>query len=137
MPRVSSVPMVHRAVAAGFLALALVNFFFAGLGAFGAATYDAHQGVGSLLVVVALVLALLAWAGRRDALPASAALLALTLLQALLGIAGEDVGVLGGLHALNGLLVLFAAHQAMRGLPLAFGAPGTGESNGAPRDPRL
>ena len=110
--------MIHRALASGFLALAVVNFFFAGLGAFGEMTYDAHEGTGSLLMVMAAVLAILAVVGRREALRASVALTFLMLLQVLLAVGGEEIGVLGGLHPLNGLLVLFAAHQAMRGLPL-------------------
>ena len=114
----SGVPLIHRALAAGFLALGVVNFFFAGLGAFGEMTYAAHQGTGSLLMVLAAVLAVLAVMGRREALQASVALTFLMLLQVLLAVLGEEVGVLGGLHPVNGLLVLFAAHQAWQGRPL-------------------
>ena len=113
----------HRGLAFLFLGVAaLVQFFLAGLGAFGATSYDAHQGVGSLLTLVALVLVILAAVGRRPALPASAALLVLMLIQTALGVSGEDVGVLGGLHPVNGLLILFMAHQAARALPI----PGVG-----------
>lgn len=111
----------HRGLAFLFLGVAaLVQFFLAGLGAFGATSYDAHQGVGSLLTLVAIVLVILAAVGRREALPASAALLVLMLVQTALGVAGDDVGVLGGLHPVNGLLILFIAHQAARGLAIPW-----------------
>lgn len=118
----SGVAKFHRGLAFLFLGIAaIVQFFLAGLGAFGAESFDAHAAIGSTLVVVALVLAVLAFIGRREALPASIALFVLTLIQSALGAAGEDVGFLGGLHPVNALLVLFAAHQAARGLPLPVG----------------
>ena len=118
----SSFPTIHRALAAGFLALAAAGLFFAGLAAYGATTYTPHDTIGSGLMVVAAVLAVLAIVGRREARPASLALFALRLVQVLLGVFGEDVGALGGLHALNAVLVLLAAYQAMRGVPLRMPA---------------
>ena len=117
----SNVARIHQGLGFLFLALGLVNFFLAGLLAFAGDARDAHQGLGSLLGLLALVLLILAVVGRRAALPASAALFVLMILQTVLAVAGRDVGFLGGLHAVNGLLVLFAAHQAARGLPLPFG----------------
>ena len=35
--------------------------------------------------------------------------------------------MLGALHPVNGLLILFVAHQTARGLPLPIGARGGGE----------
>ncbi|HEV3000351.1 MAG TPA: DUF6220 domain-containing protein [Solirubrobacteraceae bacterium] len=118
----SSVPTIHRALAAGFLAVAVVSFFFAGLAAYGVTTYTPHESIGNGLMVVAALLAVLAIAGRREARPASLALVGLMLLQVLLGVFGEDVGALGGLHAVNSLLVLLAAWQALRGVPLRMPA---------------
>ena len=118
----SNVARIHQGLGFLFLTLGLVNFFLAGLLAFaGGDARDAHQGLGSLLGLLALVLLILAVVGRRAALPASAALFVLMILQTVLAVAGEDVGFLGGLHAVNGLLILFTAHQAARGLPLPFG----------------
>ena len=109
----------HRGLAFLFLGVAaLVQFFLAGLGAFGATSFDAHAAVGSLLTLVALVLVILAAVGRRAALQASVVLLVLMIIQNVLGAAGDDVGVLGGLHPVNGLLILFMAHQAARALPV-------------------
>ena len=53
-------------------------------------------------------------------------LLVLTILQSLWAGLGEDTSaVFGALHPLNGLLILFVAHQAARGLPLPIGGPPT------------
>lgn len=118
MPGVSSVPTIHRALAAGFLALATAGLFFAGLGAYGVTTYRPHETIGSVLMLLAALLFVLAAAGRREARSASMALWFLMLLQLLLGAFGEDLGALGGLHAVNALLVLAAAYQALRGAPI-------------------
>lgn len=118
MPRLSSVATIHRAVAAGFLALALVDVFFAGLTAFDATTSHAHADLGSLLVAVAAVLAVLAVVDRPEAREASIALSFAMLVQVLLGVFADDVGVLGGLHGLLAVGVLWVAHQALRGQPV-------------------
>jgi hypothetical protein len=115
----STVARIHRGLAFFFLAVGLVAFFLAGLGAFGAESFDAHRGSGSLMVLLSLILLILAAVGRREVLTQSGVLFGLMLVQMGLALAGEDVGVLGGLHPVNGLLVLFVAHQAARGLPLA------------------
>ena len=124
----------HRGLAFLFLGIAaIVQFFLAGLGAFGETdAYDVHQGVGSLLTLVALVLVVLAAVGRRESLHASIALLVLMIIQTVLGVSGEDVSVLGGLHPVNGLLILFAAHQAARGLPIPGLGGGGRNATGGP-----
>ena len=115
----SNVASAHRGLAFLFLAIGVIAFFLAGLGAFGEG-FDAHRGSGSLLLLLSLVLLILAAVGRREAVKQSAALFGLMIVQMLLAIAGEDVSVLGGLHPVNGLLILFVAHQTARALPLPF-----------------
>ena len=46
MPGLSTVASIHRALAAAFVALVLVEFFFAGLVAFGETTSYAHRDLG-------------------------------------------------------------------------------------------
>jgi hypothetical protein len=116
----SSVAKAHRGLAFLFLAIGLVAFFLAGMGAFGEG-FDAHRGSGSLLLGLSLILLVLAAIGRRDVLGQSAILFGLMIVQMLLSVAGENVSILGGLHPINGLLILFVAHQVARGLPLHFG----------------
>lgn len=126
----STVAKIHQGLGFLFLLLGIVMFFLAGLGAFGVESYDSHSALGTFLGVLALIILVLAVVGRRGALPASAALFVLMIVQTLLGSIGEDVGILGALHPVNALLVLAAAHQAARGLPLP---PGDRTSRAASR----
>ena len=125
----SSVAKAHQSLGFLFLLLAVLQFFLAGIGVFGdglgSDDYTPHRIVGSLLIVVALVLVILAVVGRRPALPASGALLVLIILQSLLAVLGtETSSFIGALHPVNGLLILFVAHQAARGLALRIGGRG-------------
>ena len=116
-----TVPSIHRGLGFLFLGLALIMFFLAGLGTFGEG-FDAHLAVGRVMLLGALLLLILAAVGRREALVQSAVLFGLMLLQSVLAGVGEDAAVIGALHPVNGLLVLFVAHQAARALPLPIGA---------------
>jgi hypothetical protein len=118
MPVLSTLASIHRAVAAGFIALALVEFFFAGLVAFDATTSYAHNDLGSVLMAMSAVLAVLAVIDRPEAREASIALPFAMLALVLLGAFADEVRVLGGLHGLLSLGVLYVAHQAMQGLPV-------------------
>ena len=118
MTRLSSVATIHRALAAGFLALALVELFFAGLVSFGEMTSYPHRDLGSGLMAVAALLAVLAVVDRPEAREASLGLSFAMLFEVVFGVFGDDVGVLGGLHGLLALGVFYAAWRAMRGEPL-------------------
>jgi hypothetical protein len=121
-----TVASIHKGLGFLFLALALVMFFLAGLGAFGE-SFDPHAATGDGLTLISLILVILAAVGRREALAASGALFGLMIIQTLLAIGGTDASaVIGALHPLNGLLILFVAHQAARGLPLPIGGPAHG-----------
>jgi hypothetical protein len=111
----------HRVLALLFLAGAVVQFFLAGLGVFGETSYDAHKIWGGVLTVVSLVVLILAFAGRREALQASAILFVLMIVQNILGGSGYDAPILGAFHPVVGLAVLGAAGAAAAGT--AFGPP--------------
>lgn len=115
----------HRILASVFLAGAILNFFFAGLGAFkfeseDSSAYDIHAGVGSLLTVVALILIVLAVIGRKQAQQASIVLFVLMIVQTVLAWAGTDAPAVGALHPVNGLLILAVAGMAIAGKPVQF-----------------
>ena len=120
----SSVPKVHQGLAFFLLTLGVLQFFLAGIAVFGG-SIDAHRIVGNATVLLGLILLVLAFVGRREALFQSAVLFGLLILQTLLAIVGRDATVIGALHPVNALLVLFVAHQAARALPLPFGPRGT------------
>jgi hypothetical protein len=115
------VARAHRGLAILFQIAVVVQFFLAGLGAFGAESYAAHRALGNALGLIGLVLVILAAVGRKEALPASAVLFVLLIVQAILGMAGDDVGVLGGLHPVNALLILGVGGLTIAGAPLRFG----------------
>jgi len=118
----SGVARAHRGIAHLFLVIGVVQFFLAGLGAFGEPDgWDIHTDLGRLMTLIALVLVVLAALGRPAALPISIVLLALMIIQNVLGIVGDDVKVLGALHPVNALLVLGAGSLAVVGRPLPFG----------------
>lgn len=113
----STVAKVHQGLGFLFLLGATIMFFLAGTGVFGEG-FDPHVDLGRGLQVVALILVVLAAVGRREALVPSIALLVLMVIQGVLANVGEDVSFIGGLHPLNGLLILLVAHNTARGIPL-------------------
>ena len=128
----SSSAKAHQGLAFLTLAVGILAFFLAGLGAFGEG-FDAHRGSGSLLIVLSLIVLVLAFVGRREAVVQSAVLLGLAILQMLLAILGNEVSsFFGALHPVNGLLILFVAHQTARALPLPFVGGGRGGARTQP-----
>ena len=115
------VARAHRILALLFFAGAVVQFFLAGLAVFGGSSFDAHQTLGTILTAVSLIVLILAFAGRREAVQSSAVLFLLMIVQNVLGAVGDDAPVLGALHPLVGVAVLGAAMSAAAGT--RFGPP--------------
>jgi hypothetical protein len=112
------VAQAHRILAFIVFGGGILQFLLAGYAAFGGSSYDAHRGVGELITVIALVVLVLAFVGRKAAVPASALLFGLLVLQNILGGVGTDAPALGALHPVNGLLILGAAMAAAAGRPI-------------------
>ncbi len=100
---------------AWLILLALVGqFFLAGAGAFGATSFDAHAGLGVLLVPATLLLLILALLGRA-LWKTTLLLLGLLIVQLLLGGLGRDQEAwVGAFHAVNALAVLAVALELAR-----------------------
>ena len=92
----------------------MIQFFLAGLGAFETVhdkkfndnNFGPHGILGTLLVLVALVIMVLALIGRwtPSTTKLSAALFGLMVIQLILGVSGAGTSpILGGLHAVNAL----------------------------------
>jgi hypothetical protein len=115
---------IHGGLAWGSVAAVVAQFFFAGLGIFGASSFAAHQLTGVLIVGAALVLLLLALAGRMGAMRIglAAGLLVLTVVQPLLV---HGPSLLAALHPVNALAILF--------ITLALARQGSMSSRWAPR----
>ncbi len=101
---------MHAGLAWVILAAVVAQFFFAGLGLFGAAGFGAHRLTGSLIVPGSLILALLALAGRLGgaAIGLSALLFGLTLVQSLL-VRGPSL--VAALHPVNAIAILYVAQR--------------------------
>lgn len=123
----AGVRVAYRWIVDLFAVLLVVQFFLAGLGAFTTVhnkrfsdnNFGPHGVLGTALVLLALVIALLAVIGRwsRTATRLSAALLALMILQFVLGVAGAGSSpVLGGLHAVNAVLIVAVVYLLVRGM---------------------
>jgi hypothetical membrane protein len=111
----------HAITAWVFLGLLALQFFLAGIGIFGAGSFDPHAINGTLMLVVALVLLILAAVRRlgRPIVTMSAVLLLLTLVQGFLPAARDDAPVLAALHPVNALVLLVLAHALARGSTVA------------------
>jgi hypothetical protein len=95
------------------LAAVGAQFFFAGLGLFGASDLRAHRMTGSLIIPASLILLILAAAGRLGGarIGLSAALLGLTIVQSLLT---RGPSLLAALHPVNALVIFFVALNLAR-----------------------
>lgn len=111
----SQARVIYFGLAAVYLVAVAVQFFLAGLGAFGAEpTYDSHRVLGFILAVGSLALLAVAIAGRlpRLLLLLTAGLVVLNALQIVL--ANVDVNEVAALHPVNALAIVFLAHVLMQ-----------------------
>ncbi len=115
----------HSGLVYLFAFLLVIQFFLAGLGAFETVhnkkfndnNFGPHGLLGTLLVLVALIIMILALAGRwtPTATKLSAALFGLMVLQLILGVSGAgSAPVLGGLHAVNALVIVAVTYLLVR-----------------------
>ena len=98
-----------------FLVAVVVQFFFAGAGAFGAESWDLHSVFGLVLVIASLLILVIAALARRWLLWAGILVLAM-LLQMVLAQLADESAWLASLHAVNALVVLGVAGR-MAGHP--------------------
>ena len=120
------IAQAHRVLAFVVFGGGILQFLLAGYAVFDDSSFDAHAGVGTVITVIALIVLILAFVGRREAVPASALLFGLMVLQNILGAVGDSAPALGALHPVNGLLILGAAMAAAAGRPI--GRPPHGRS---------
>jgi hypothetical protein len=109
--------LAYRWLLLAFLLAGGVQIFLAGLGVFsvtshGASTdsaFGAHRGLGFAMAGAAVIILIFAFIARPGALPFALACVLVVqtcLLQSLLAGLADNAALYGGLHALDGLLVL-------------------------------
>ncbi|HEY6275712.1 MAG TPA: DUF6220 domain-containing protein [Streptosporangiaceae bacterium] len=124
--------LVYGYVTAFFVLGVLAQVFLAGVGIFGinaakvgnATSLNPHRAWGTVLMVISLVmliLALVAWASRATVIWTFVLALLVIVAQSGLASAGEKNKWIGGLHALDGMVILllsiwlaFAARRRRR-----------------------
>ena len=111
----------YRWLLLAFLLAGCAQIFLAGLGVFsfgdhdvtgGTSAFDAHRALGFSLAGVAVIIFALALIARPGALPVALSgvlVVQTTLLQSLLAGLADNAALYGGLHALDGLVILGVA----------------------------
>jgi Family of unknown function (DUF6220) len=116
---------IHRGLSHLFGGLLVIQFFLAGLGTFMAddngnykdSYFNPHIFVGTIMVALSLVILLVVLAGRvgGDARRLSAVLFGLMVLQFVLaGLGAGTAAWVGGLHAVNAVLITGATFLLIR-----------------------
>jgi uncharacterized protein (TIGR04206 family) len=115
----------HRYLAYAILGLGAIEFLLAGYGVFKAvpeagttyvfesSKYNAHRGLGDVLIVVAAAVLVLAFFTKRR-VKLSAGLLGLMALQLLLAVVATKTQTIAALHPLGGVAVLAVAYYLTR-----------------------
>jgi hypothetical protein len=101
-------------VALIYLVGVVVQFFLAGLGDFGATTFDTHRAFGYVLGILSIGILVLALVGKvpRDLVSLAAALLALNVVQVI--VVHVDVDEIAALHVVNALAIAGVAFALVR-----------------------
>ena len=110
--------------------LTVVQFFLAGLGIFGASSFDAHEGLGYMLHAITLIVFLLAIAGPRTGrdIGLGLALLLIATVQVYLPETRGDAPGIAALHPVVALVILgLSTHIGARYL-----GRGRGRTSAAP-----
>ena len=111
--------VTHRALCWLIMAGVVLQFYAAGLAAFGAADFTLHAIVGSSLILATLLLVVFALLGgyRRGELLQSLVLLPLVILQpvlALVEVFRVSAPAVAAIHPVNGLLIFLLLTNVIR-----------------------
>jgi hypothetical protein len=96
-----------------YLLAVLVQFFLAGLGAFGG-DWDVHSGVGFVVALGSLLLLIVAAVARLPRRMFFVTLLLVVLNALQIGLARIDVDELAALHPVNALVIVIVAYSLMQ-----------------------
>ena len=106
-----------------FLAAVITQFFLAGLGTFGAKSFEPHKDFGGVFNLLALLLLLLAIFVRRNRTDIILAVVLLVIVGVQFALPGaqDDAPGVAALHVVNALFIwMVGYHLAMRALVTRF-----------------
>jgi hypothetical protein len=110
----SQARVVFFGLSAIYLLGVVVQFFLAGLGVFGAESFDAHRVLGFILGAIAIALIVLAALGRLPRVVFIQAILLLALNVVQIVLANVDTGAIAALHVVNALVIFGIALELMQ-----------------------
>jgi hypothetical protein len=111
---VTQARVIFFGLAVIYLAGVVVQFFLAGLGTFGATSFDSHQVFGLILGLLTLVLLVVAVVGKLPRLQIGLTVLLLGLNVLQMFLARVDIDEVAALHVVNALAIVFVAHEIMQ-----------------------
>ncbi|MBO0810025.1 MAG: hypothetical protein J2P32_17150 [Actinobacteria bacterium] len=111
------IDIAYGYLAGAFVLGVLLQVYFAALGIFGinarkvadASSFDPHRAWGTVLMITAvvlLILALAAWQSRATVIGTFVLAVLVVVAQSLLASAGDSNKWVGGLHGLDGMIIL-------------------------------
>jgi hypothetical protein len=109
----SQARIVFFGLTAIYLLAVIVQFFLAGLGAFGG-DWDVHSGVGFVVALGSLLLLVVAAVARLPRRMFFVTLLLVALHALQIGLARIDVDELAALHPVNALVIVIVANSLMQ-----------------------
>ena len=125
MPERAGITRAYGLAALAWALLVVLQVFFAGLGIFGAESFDTHRSFGNLLQGLTAILLILAIAGPRTGRDIGMAVALVVLVTVQIGIVGarDDAPGLAALHPVLAILAMgLAAHMGIHALRASRGA---------------
>ena len=114
-----NIAQIHQGLARIFLAGLLLQFYLAGVGLFGAGSFQPHRMLGDALTILAILFPVLALVGRlgRKLIGLSILLVVLTIVQITLPSLRGSVSWIAALHPVNALALMGVSAMIRRYRP--------------------
>lgn len=97
-----------------FVLSVFVQFFLAGLGAFGAESFEAHKDFAGVFHLFALLLVVLALLVRRNRIDLTLVIVLFVLTTVQFSLPEANDGYVQALHVLNALIIYTAAYHVLQ-----------------------
>jgi hypothetical protein len=101
-------------IAVLFIFSVFVQFFLAGLGVFGAESFEAHKDFAGVFHLLALLLVILALLVRRNRIDLTLVIVLFVLTTIQFSLPEANDGYVQALHVLNALIIYTAAYHVMQ-----------------------